>query len=68
MLLEEPTTRLHDILDDLQSVFWVLLCAASERFTAGDVHIERDIFEEERPYPEPADGTIMAGGDKKWFL
>ncbi|GJE92084.1 hypothetical protein PsYK624_082370 [Phanerochaete sordida] len=66
MLLKEPNTHLHDIVDDLQSIFWVLLCAASEQYVVGDVPIANDMFEEERPYS--ADSTVMAGGGKKHFF
>ncbi|GJE92088.1 hypothetical protein PsYK624_082410 [Phanerochaete sordida] len=51
--LQENLDREHDILDDLESVFWVLLFAAAERFSAGPPHVDRDLFENSEDGPGP---------------
>ncbi|GJE92091.1 hypothetical protein PsYK624_082440 [Phanerochaete sordida] len=50
--LQENLHREHDILDDLESVFWVLLFAAAERFSAGPPHVDRDLFENSERGPD----------------
>ncbi|GJE92085.1 hypothetical protein PsYK624_082380 [Phanerochaete sordida] len=60
-LLRYPNTRRHDLVDDLQSVYWVLLYGA-KRFVVGDITIAHQVFEQK---VLGNDGCTMVGGGLK---
>ena len=60
-LLQDPE-KLHDLLDDLESVFWVMVCCALEWFLRPNQTRPMSMFEEEKVDEE---GRTI-GGDGKY--
>ena len=63
-LLQRPRTHLHDIADDLQSVFWVLLDGCARRFVVGPATLPHDIFVQRSL---DIDGLTVVGGKRKQY-
>lgn len=65
-LLQKPETKIHDVLDDFESTYWILYYGTIKRFLRPDTHQLMNIFEES-VYDQKR-GWI--GGSKKleWVL
>ena len=64
MALLQNVTKPHDIFDDLESLYWVLLYIARQRFTFQG-EIDPDFFDEHRHDQNTPIGPVSKGGIKK---
>ena len=64
MALLQDVTKPHDIFDDLESLYWVLLYVARQRFTFQG-EIDADFFDEYRHAQNAIVGPVSKGGVKK---
>ena len=65
MALLQNVTKPHDIFDDLESLYWVLLYVARQHFTFQG-KILPDFFDEHRHDQDTAVGPVSKGGSKKY--